>query len=290
MPPQQSVGQMLAGDHGCLSFDTEAEQYEVLTSYIRTGLQEHEQVLYFAAGDPASVMDFLRDRALEPDTFVAGGQLRVLPPDRGLLATKPFDPDIMVERLRQATGRALAAGYRGLRLTGEGSVLRGQLGSDRLAEYEDKAADVFAEGRVVGLCQYDRRVFSPAEITAAESAHSRTVVPDPLYRVGRLSITRMFRPPGFRMVGELDSAEVVSWLQWISRAAAKMEADLHLDLAGLSFIDVAGARMLALLSDNLARRSRRLVLHELQPTQCLVFHLAGWDRLPNLVLPEKVQT
>nr|WP_238345543.1 MEDS domain-containing protein [Actinopolymorpha cephalotaxi] len=279
---------MQAGDHGCFSFGTEAEQHEVLTSYIYTGLRQHEQVMYFAAGDPASVLDFLRDSALEPDRFVASGQLRVIAPQQGFLAYTPFDPDIMVGQLRRAAARAFDAGYEGLRLTGEGSVLRGQPGSDRWPEYEQKAAEVFAVDPVVGLCQYDRRVFSPAEVAEAESWHARTVGPNPIYQDARLSITRMFEPPGFRMVGELDIAQVVDWLNWISRAA-DIETDLHLNLEELRFIDLAGARMLALLSDRLALHGRRLVLHELEPAQCLVFHLAGWDRLPNLVLSE-VQT
>ncbi|WP_238341438.1 MEDS domain-containing protein [Actinopolymorpha rutila] len=279
---------MQAGDHGCLSFDTDAEQREVLTSYIRTGLERHEQVMYFAAGDPTTVLDFLRDRSLEPDRFLASGQFQVIAPQQGFHAFTPFDPDIMVGQLRQAAARAFEAGYRALRLTGEESALRGRPGSERLPEYEQKTVDIFAEGPVLGLCQYDRRIFSPAEMTAAESGHAKSVVPDPVYQDARLFITRMFRPPGYRMVGELDIAQVAAWLAWISRAALGKEDDLHLNLAGLRFIDVAGARMLALLSDKLALRGRRLVLHDLEPAQCIVFHLAGWDRLPNLVMTAEV--
>ncbi|SFH09470.1 anti-anti-sigma factor [Actinopolymorpha cephalotaxi] len=279
---------MQAGDHGCLSFDTDAEQREVLTSYIHTGLDRHEQVMYFAAGDPTTVLDFLRDSSLEPDSFLASGQFQVMAPEEGFLACTPFDPDIMIGRLRRVAVRAFDAGYQALRLTGEESALRGRPGSERLLEYEQKTAEVFAEGPVLGLCQYDRRVFSPAEISAAESGHTTTVVPDPVYQDARLFITRMFSPPGYRMVGELDIAQVAAWLRWISHAAAGTDTDLHLNLAGLRFIDVAGARMLALLSDRLALRGSRLVLHDLEPAQCIVFHLAGWDRLPNLVMAEEV--
>jgi anti-anti-sigma factor len=285
---QQPVDQMQAGDHGWLSFDTDAEQHEVLSSYVHTGLRQHEQIMYFAAGDPSSVLDFLRDSSLDPDKFVASGQLHVIAPQQGFLAHLPFDPDIMVAHLRRAAAGALEAGYEGLRLTGEEHALRGRPGSDRLPEYETKVADVFSVAPVLGLCQYDRRVFSPDELAAAESGHTRTVVPSPVYQDAQLSVTRMFQPPGYRLVGELDIAQVAAWLNWIGRVTAHTEADLHLNLAGLRFIDVVGARMLALLSDRLALGGRQLVLHDLQPAQCIVFHLAGWDRLPSLILAEEV--
>nr|WP_238345705.1 MEDS domain-containing protein [Actinopolymorpha cephalotaxi] len=277
---------MRAGDHYCLSFDADAEQRDVVTSYVRNGLAHHEQVTYFAASDPVTVLDFLRDSGVEPDRFAASGQLRVMAPQEAFLATRPFDPDAMVEQLRQTADKAFAAGYQGLRVTGEPSVLRGRPGADRWPEYEHKAADDFTDRPVLALCQYDRRVFTPAEIAEVESLHTHTVVPNPLYQDGRLSIFRMFRPPGFRMVGELDIAQVTAWLSWIHRAASGTEDDVLLNLAELRFIDVAGARMLALLSDQLTQHGRRLVLQELQPAQCIVFHLAGWDELPNLVLAE----
>nr|WP_238341561.1 MEDS domain-containing protein [Actinopolymorpha rutila] len=277
---------MRAGDHHCLSFDTDAERREVLTSYIRNGLAQHEQVTYFAADDPVTVLDFLRDSGVEADQLTASGQLRVVAPREAFLAYSPFDPDVMVEQLRRTVDNAFAAGYQGLRITGEPGVLRGRPGSDKWPEYEHRAADVFADRPVLSLCQYDRRVFTPAEIAEVESLHTHTVVPNPLYEDPRLSIFPMFQPPGFRMVGELDIAQVAAWLNWISRTAAATEDDLRLDLAELRFIDVAGARMLALLSERLEQRGRRLVLQALQPAQCIVFHLAGWDRLPNLVLAE----
>ncbi|MET9022408.1 MEDS domain-containing protein [Actinopolymorpha sp. NPDC004070] len=283
---QQTVGQMRAGDHHCLSFGTDAEQQEVLTSYIDNGLAHHEQVTYFAADDPVAVLDFLRAGGLEPDRYAAIGQLRVMAPQEAFLAYRPFDPDAMLGELRRAVDMAVAAGYQGLRVTGEPRVLRGRPGSDKWREYEHKVADIFSDRPVLGLCQYDRRVFTPAEISDVESLHTHTVVPDPLYQDPHLSIFPMFQPPGFRMVGELDIAQVAAWLNWISRAAAGTEDDLRLDLADLRFIDVAGARMLALLSDRLAQRGRRLVLQALQPAQCIVFHMAGWDRLPNLILAE----
>ncbi len=283
---QQTVGQMRAGDHHCLSFDTDAEQREVLGSYIRNGLAHHEQVTYFAADDPLTVLGFLREGGLEPDEYTASGQLRVMAPGEAYLAYRPFDPDAMIEDLKRAVEKAVAAGYQGLRVTGEPRVLRGRPGSDKWPEYEHKTADVFIDAPVLGLCQYDRRVFTPAEIAEVESLHTHTVVPNPLYQDPRLSIFRMFEPPGYRMVGELDIAQVTAWLGWINQAAAGTDDDLLLNLAELRFIDVAGARMLALLSERLAQRGRRLVLHALQPAQCIVFHMAGWDRLPNLVVAE----
>ncbi|MFD2081293.1 MEDS: MEthanogen/methylotroph, DcmR Sensory domain [Actinopolymorpha cephalotaxi] len=283
---QQVVGRMRVGDHHCLSFDTDAEQREVLTSYIRNGLARHEQVIYFAAVDPVTVFDLLRESGLAPARFSESGQLRVMGPREGYLAYLPFDPDVMVAVLRRNAGEALAAGYRALRITGEPSVLRGRPGSDKWTDYERKAADVYGDTPVMGMCQYDRRIFSPAEIAAVEALHTHTVVPDPVYEDARLSIFPTYHPRGFRMVGELDLSQVTAWFDWIHQAGADVEEDLLLNLVELRFVDLAGVRMLAELSDRLAHDGRRLLLQDLRPSQSLVFCPAGCDHLPNLVLTE----
>jgi hypothetical protein len=56
---------------------------------------------------------------------------------------------------------------------------------------------------------------------------------------------------------------------------------LHLDLAELEFIDVAGVRAIVRLAGRLGDE-RRLQLDYLKPTLRKVMTIVGWDRAPSV--------
>jgi len=63
------------------------------------------------------------------------------------------------------------------------------------------------------------------------------------------------------------------------------DGDLHVDLRGLEFVDVAGIRRIVRVADS-APEKRRLVLHGLPPTIRRVMSIVGWADHPNLVIDE----
>ncbi|MFF2519504.1 STAS domain-containing protein [Streptomyces sp. NPDC058086] len=59
--------------------------------------------------------------------------------------------------------------------------------------------------------------------------------------------------------------------------------DLHVDLTDVTFIDVAGIRMMTTVAKTLSRDGRRLLLHATLPGARKVIHLMGWESAPGLM-------
>jgi anti-anti-sigma regulatory factor len=73
----------------------------------------------------------------------------------------------------------------------------------------------------------------------------------------------------------------------LRRATRWPEADIHLDLGGLEFIDVAGVRAIVRAASGL-EDGRHLVIQQLAPGLRKVFGIVGWDRAPGLRFGEEV--
>ncbi len=76
---------------------------------------------------------------------------------------------------------------------------------------------------------------------------------------GRAQVTPILDPPGLRVTGEIDRNTrhlLADGLRWAARLDGR---DLRLDLAGLTFIDAAGLRLILATAAAL-RPGRRLIL------------------------------
>jgi anti-anti-sigma factor len=97
-----------------------------------------------------------------------------------------------------------------------------------------------------------------------------------------LVVTRTSSPAGLRVTGEVDTSNSSSLADSIRTGFPDGE-DPHLDLSGLSFVDISGIRELV----NLAREfgpDRRLLIHGLPAQLETVMQVTGWTDLPGLEL------
>ncbi|HZD73311.1 MAG TPA: ANTAR domain-containing protein [Actinomycetota bacterium] len=95
-----------------------------------------------------------------------------------------------------------------------------------------------------------------------------------------LWITRRRSPYGLRVRGEVDRSNIDTLAAALA-AVIPTSQDLHLDLAGLEFIDVAGIRLLVEQSGRMPP-GRYLVLDGVAPYLRRILALVGWDRTPGL--------
>src|SRR5450756_2608723 len=62
----KSIEDLQPGDHLCYIYDTEEEHRELLTPYLKNGLDKHEKVIYIVDARTAeTVLDYLRDAGVE---------------------------------------------------------------------------------------------------------------------------------------------------------------------------------------------------------------------------------
>jgi len=166
------------GDHLCCLYETNEEQQEVLTGFLRQGLERDEKVLCVPdTRSEEAGTGYLFDEEFDVKPFLSSGQLEVLTFDETYLRKGAFDPDEMIDLLRTETELALAQDYRGLRITAEMNwALRGLPDSERLMEYESKLNQFFPGSKCIGLCQYDRRLFHPALLMDVLAIHPRAII------------------------------------------------------------------------------------------------------------------
>ena len=106
-----------------------------------------------------------------------------------------------------------------------------------------------------------------------EGAHS-------VYDDGVLRVTPTRTPPGLAIAGEIDEDTYPGLVSQLGELARWPE--IHLNLAGVTYCDLAGLRAIIRLAS--ASHGRWLVLHEVPPRLLTVLGIVGWDSTPGLTL------
>ncbi|GAA2601020.1 hypothetical protein GCM10010399_34750 [Dactylosporangium fulvum] len=269
------------GDHLCLPFASDVEQREVVSAYIADGLTRGERVLYYSDKTAPDAIDaWLDPRGIDGALAIARGQLEVRP-----AGETPFDPADLVDGIQHAIREARAAGFQGLRLTGEMSwALRSLPDTVRLHEYESGVASTVVEsGDLAAICQYDERLFERADMTGLVARHTSVVCIDPLHDDRRLRIVPTFSPRGLKVTGTVDDATAGAFAGALAQAGGWTAAEpvIVLDLADLQFIDVAGIRAMVRFAESITPE-RKLQVRHLSPTLRKVLRIVGWDATPGL--------
>jgi two-component system cell cycle sensor histidine kinase/response regulator CckA len=175
---KQSVKDMRPGDHLCFIYETKKEHQALLTPFMRQGLELGEKVLYIIDDHTKKeVLNYLRDDGMVVESYLKSGQLDIITVDKAYMKEGFFDPDAMIELLRDETERSMEQGYSALRLTGEMTwSLKGKRGSERLIEYEARVNEFFPNSRCLAICQYDRRRFEPAMLSDVLATHPIAII------------------------------------------------------------------------------------------------------------------
>lgn len=160
-------------DHLCLIYESLEEQLAAVIPFIRAGLERHERCLYVADDNSVEVvLSALRTGGIDVDGATASGALAVITKREAYLKEGRFDPDWMINFIRQAAEEATAAGFKALRGTGEMTwVLGGEPGVERLIEYEAKLNYLLPEIDCLVICQYNRNRFVPEVILDVIRTH-----------------------------------------------------------------------------------------------------------------------
>jgi ABC-type transporter Mla MlaB component len=103
---------------------------------------------------------------------------------------------------------------------------------------------------------------------------------------GVLRITRTADPPGLAIAGEIDESTYPVLLA-VLRELPGAPPEVHLDLADVSYCDLAGLRAIVrLASPGGASPGRPVVLHKVPEQLRAVLEIIGWDAVPGLSLAE----
>jgi len=104
----------------------------------------------------------------------------------------------------------------------------------------------------------------------------------PVYDNGVLRISRTVRPPGLALAGEIDESTYAALVRVLDDVT-RDQREVHIDLAGVAYCDLAGLRAIVRLTAG--RADGRLVqLHDVPPPLRAVLEIIGWDSTPGLAV------
>jgi signal transduction histidine kinase len=225
----QTLTDLRPGDHLCFLYETEDERRDVLTPFLRQGLEQGEKALYIVASSQqqsgehakisATILGYLQQDGLDVEPYLTRRQLAFLTDVETYLRGGSFDPKSMIVWLQTETQQALIEGYSTLRVTSEMAwALNGPPGSRRLIEYEAKLNDVLSGCQSITLCQYDRRRFAPATLLDVLRTHPIAVVGTELHD------NCYYIPPAELLGADLPESELRHWLQNLTEHRRTQEA------------------------------------------------------------------
>jgi hypothetical protein len=265
------------GEHACLTFSDAEERLDLVAAFVREGLRRGQKVLCWTDDlSPEGLAGELARRSVRPRAALRRGQLTVAAAAEFLRGTGAA----MVERLAGEVERAGREGYPGLRVTADMCwATRPLARADELLGFETSVAGLFADGRLCLICQYDRDRFDAVTLAFAAKAHPKTLAAQVYHEGVLLRICRQYSPPGVRVAGELDFRHRDVFEQALAESV-RLDRHIHVNLAGLDYIDGACAAVVVQAAFRLpASRRMTVTCRRLVAT---VLDLVGAASTPRL--------
>jgi hypothetical protein len=147
---------------------------------------------------------------IEVDALIERRQLVILTAKEAYLKEGSFEPDRMIELLKDETDKALADGYAAMRATGEMTwALAGEPGSELLVEYESRLNELFSNTKCIAVCQYDRRKFDAEMLLDILHTHPKVLFGKDGYDNSHM----YYVPPEAFRERDRQSATLDTWLK-----------------------------------------------------------------------------
>ncbi|MEU7740899.1 MEDS domain-containing protein [Nonomuraea sp. NPDC049158] len=240
---ETQITDLTINDHACLTFGEHEELLDLTTAFVRDGLAEGQRVVWLAE-EPARGLAELGRRGVVAREATTAGRMMVMTCKDGLLDGQAFTAEHATRWLRDQMVRTAREGYPGLRVALDMSwALTPVSGIEQLPAFEEEIAATLAGGGAAVLCQYDRERFDPITLASVSGYHTHTVAAATYHHDALLRICRQYAPPGIRLAGQLDrSAEDA--LRLALSETIRVDDDITVNMAELSFIDLSSARMI----------------------------------------------
>jgi anti-anti-sigma factor len=270
MPDRSGTVPLGWDGHILLLYGSEAERLSALAAWARRGLENDEKVIYTEARETPperSVVRLLQDDGIDVASATAEGRLVVRPVAEG------FPPGGQAGMLE----RALAEGYRGLRLSAEASSILTVMPQAAHIGVERDFDRLCRTYPLSAMCQYEQRVIAGDRLQDVTSSHLSGGI-----RQRALSTAQ--RDGHLVLAGEIDVSNN-DILTCVLRAAAEQASQtLRLDMSRVEFIAAAGCRALDDGTLRFRRHGGQVLLIEPKPWVERILRLARVDRLERIEL------
>ncbi len=163
------------GSHVCHLYRNKQELFEPIAPYFRTGLLNNERCIWICSEplEKDAALDLLKTELPELGHLLNTEQIKVFSYNEWYCnANEEFDTYATLKRWQTELSSTLAAGYRGLRITGNLSRVS-SLGS--VLEYEDLFCGISTFSPVVAMCAYPLENLQITELIEITNVHQFTL-------------------------------------------------------------------------------------------------------------------
>ncbi|TBR18184.1 hypothetical protein EPO66_01650 [bacterium] len=160
-------------DHLCLVYETQEQEFSTVIPFMRVGLERGERCVYIADDNTvAAIRDAMKDGGIDVDSAVKSGALLIITKRDAYLKEGHFEPELMINFLKESVALAKKDGFSALRATGEMTWAIGESsGMEKLLEYEAKLNYILPKYDISAICQYNRNRFKPEIILEIIRTH-----------------------------------------------------------------------------------------------------------------------
>jgi hypothetical protein len=248
-----------SSDRVCWVYDDDEAFDRAVREFAAGGLERGERLL--CVGD--RVIDSIRNEAAEfggVEALIASGTLQTLALEEAYDAAVASTPEQQLAYYEGATRRAIEDGYRGLRVIAEVTPLAADPARRaELVRWEHIADDFIAQGTgFTALCAYSGQLTREA-LTDVASVHPLVHAPDgvPSFRVS-------FDDNRVAVAGSVDTFDADRLARVLASSPVASDGAV-LDLELLTFVDVAGSRVIARWASGMQGRTVPLEVRGASP-------------------------
>jgi hypothetical protein len=152
---RRGVDHLSLGHHACHFYRSADDLNETLVPYFREGLERNESCIWVTSIPYESdrAISEMRAAVSDFDRRFAAGQIAILGYDEWYTKQEALKTDEVVHNWLERKDQALAAGYAGLRISGNTSFLD-ESTWDEFLQYERTIDDAFKDQPIATLCSY----------------------------------------------------------------------------------------------------------------------------------------
>jgi ABC-type transporter Mla MlaB component len=267
------------GERACCRFARPEDRERLTIAFVRAGLRRRQKVVYlYDRDDPGLFLEHLAAVDGRAHAALASGQLELRPARQASLSDGVFDHRRTAATPHTEHRRALLEGFDGLAITGAASVVCDEPGAEGLTHDRHGMDEESRDSSQLYLCHYPSDHVTAVRLAELAAGHDVDASPElaPIGRDGAVSAVRVRASQSLRLAGELDYDGAPAVAEVI---AAHFHGPLRLDLADLSYVDVAGMRALR------GRTNQSLTIADASEAVRRVAELLAWDTDPDVELP-----
>jgi HD-GYP domain-containing protein (c-di-GMP phosphodiesterase class II)/CheY-like chemotaxis protein len=172
------------GEHLCAFYSDAKTQFSYIVPFITGGIESDKKCLYIL--DENTRGDLIKaflDAGYSIDKALKSGQLVLYTKRETYIKDGYFEPEKMINLLKETEKQALAEGYSGVRVTGEMTwVLANPDDLGKLIEYENLLNSFIPGSKVSAICQYNEELFVESVLIDVVATHPSVIINGLVYK------------------------------------------------------------------------------------------------------------